>query len=277
MGCALHQVHILGSNLARLGNLQLLAALLVAYPEGTTTRLALVLHHTAHTHRTVERADNQLARRTLGQSAAQLVAQEVGSLSLLILATLKGAQQLESLVLQAEQLTSQHLLIGHRVGLARVGSYIVDILHKNHISIQRVQVGKQCAVTCGTEEQLTLSSAEGGVVGIHSDSIGCGALLRETDVELLAKLLLIEALTLSQKCLKTSLMLGRNGEVDGCLVAIASVERSLHKVLLDGLACAIGVGVEGNQTLGLFAVAQAVDDDILHHLLILALGTNIVA
>ena len=82
-------------------------------------------------------------------------------------------------------------------------------------------------------------------------------------------------LTLGEQSLKSRLMLGRHGEVNCRLLAIASIQRRLHEVLLDGLARPLLVGVECHQALGLCTISEAVDYDVANNLLILDLGFEI--
>ena len=275
MRCLLHQVCILLGNLARLGNLQLLATQVVTHPERTTTRLALILHHAADTDRTVEALLHKLQRCTLRKLAAKLLTEELNGLSLNILATLNGSKQLERTLLKTQKLARKHTLICYGVGLALVGSHVVDVLHKDDVGIELIEVGDECSMTRRAEQKLAIVGAEWGVVGIYGNGVGSWALLRERHVELNAELLFVVALTLTEQRLETLLVLRRHGEVDSCTLAIRCIQRCLHQVLLNRLAVALLVGVERNQALRLSAILQTLYDDVAHNILVVDLWLKI--
>ena len=111
MRCRLHQTDVLGGYLARLGDLQLLHAALVAHPERAAARFALIAYHAADAHRAVEHRYHCPAVAALGQLAAQLVREELHRFVQPLVAAQQRLDQLVRAALQAEQLAGQYLFI----------------------------------------------------------------------------------------------------------------------------------------------------------------------
>ena len=252
----LHKVHILGSNLARLGNLQRLCAIATIYPERTTAGLTLITHNAANTDRTIKHALEQLAIVILGQLNAELLLDKLCNRLKVSTANLQNLQILKCLLLQLKQQTSQRLLILYGIAATLVGCYVVNIFYEDDIGVNIVQILNQCTVTCRAEQELTLVCAERCIVGIYSDSVGRGLLHRERHIVLHAETLLVERLLRSEYLLEAVHMLGRYSEVDINLIARTRIQCTLNQMLLDSLTVAIGIGVERYQTLRFRAIAK---------------------
>ena len=114
-------------------------------------------------------------------------------------------------------------------------------------------------MTAGTEQQTAVGIAEGRVVGIGSHGVGAGFLLRETDIVLYAKLLLVLRSLLLHEGFEEGAMLGRYGEVHAHgAVARLTIACTFHEVLFEGRASAVCIAVELEQALGQAAIVQAI-------------------
>ena len=151
-----------------------------------------------------------------------------------------------------------------RVAAAGVGRDVVDVLDENDVGVDLVEVLDEGAVAGGPEEQRAVVLAEGGVVGVDGDRVGRGLLRREGDVVADAVALLVEGHLLVEQLAEALDVLGRDGEVDADRAGRDGVGGTLGQMLLDGLAGPLGVGVEGDEPLGLRAVTEPLLDDGAH-------------
>ena len=116
----------------------------------------------------------------------------------------------------------------------------------------------------GTEQQRAVVLPERRVVGIHGEGVGRRFLHRERDLVTDAESLFIKGDLCGEQLLEARDVLGRDGEMDAHDASGRGVGRPFDQVLLDGLARPLGIGVEGDQALGLAAVVQPVADDGIH-------------
>ena len=116
----------------------------------------------------------------------------------------------------------------------------------------------------GTEQQRAVVLPERRVVGIHGEGVGRRFLHRERDLVTDAEPLFVKGDLCGEQLLEARDVLGRDGEMDAHDASGRGVGRPFDQVLLDGLARPLGIGVEGDQALGLAAVVQPVADDGIH-------------
>ena len=186
LGEHLHILLVILVNLRALQNLKTYGTILVISKEWTTTRLAHVLNDTADTHRAVQlltQIDNQfgiLQLLDISLAAAEVALNEAYNLLQLLMVVLTRIQNLqiiESLFLQSNQYTCNHLLPGNSLSLQAIRNHIVNILDKYHISINLVEVLDECTMTARTEQQRAILVTEWSIVWIGSDGIGARLLL----------------------------------------------------------------------------------------------------
>ena len=186
LGEHLHILLVILVNLRALQNLKAYRAILIIGKEWTTTRLAHVLNDTADTHRTVQlltQIDNQfgiLQLLDISLTAAEVALNEADNLLqllMVVLTRIQNFQIIESLLLQSNQYTCNHLLPGNSLSLQAIRNHIVNILDEYHISIYLVEVLDECTMTARTEQQRAILVAERSIVWIGSDGIGARLLL----------------------------------------------------------------------------------------------------
>ena len=131
MSCVLHKVHILSCNLTRLGNLKSLCTVSICHPERTTTRLALVAHHTADADWTREEFFEQCSIVILRKFHAQLTLHKLGNGSQIGITSLERSQLCKGLSLKLEEQTCKSLLIEYGIATQSIGGNIVNILYKD--------------------------------------------------------------------------------------------------------------------------------------------------
>ena len=73
-----------------------------------------------------------------------------------VLASIQQAQILEGFLLQRYQYASYDLLPLNGIVLQAIGHHVVDILHKDNVSLNLVQVLNQSTVSTWTEQQRTV-------------------------------------------------------------------------------------------------------------------------
>ena len=115
-------------------------------------------------------------------SAAEGILYETGyfpELGIGVLFSVKQPQVFKNLFLYAYQNSGQQLLIGDGVVLEMIGYHIVNILDKDDVGVQVIEVLNEGTVTSGTEQYGTVVIAEGGAVGSGGYRIGAGFLLGE--------------------------------------------------------------------------------------------------
>ena len=172
MGCILHKVHILSSNLARLGNLQGLCTIGICHPEWATARLTLIANHTADTDWTREEFFEQCSIVILRQFYAQLILNKVCNCSQICIANFERSKSIEGLSLKFQKQTRKSLFIENSIGTQSVSCNVIDILYKDNRSVYIVQIFEQCTVACRAEKQLPRICSKWRIIWIYSDSIG---------------------------------------------------------------------------------------------------------
>ena len=162
LGKHLHILLVILVNLRALQNLKTYGTILVICKEWTTTRLAHVLNNTANTHRTVQlltQIDNQfgiLQLLDISLTAAEITLNEADNLLQLLMVVLTRIQNLqiiESLLLQSNQYTCNHLLPGNSLCLQAIRNHIIDVLDEYYICINLVEILNERAMTARTEQQ----------------------------------------------------------------------------------------------------------------------------
>ena len=259
-----HQRQIVGRDLARLGDLKRLRAVGVPDPERAAARLTLVADHAADADRTVQHGAQQRRIVIGGEFHAEPLLDKSGDRLQLRTAHFEGLEALESAFLQVEQNPRQHLFITDRIPAAGIGRHVVDILDEDDVGVDFVQVLDQRPVARGTEQQRAVGLPERRVVGIHGKGVGRRLLHRERDVVTDAEPPFVKGNLLREQLLEARDVLGRDGEMDARDTSRRGVGRTFDQVFLDGLARPFGIGVEGDQPLGLAAVVQPVVDDGIH-------------
>ena len=222
-------LHILGVvlvDLTAFENLQAHGSVLVVGEERTTARFAHVLHNTADAHRSVEllaQIDDEvgiLEVLDILLAAAKVVLNEADNLLkflVIICSSIEKTEILEGLLLQGDEHTGNHLLIGDGFALESVGHHVVDVLDEDHVGVNLVEILDERAMASRTEEQRTVGIAERSVVGIGSNSVGTRLLLRERDVILHAVFLGIEISLVGHLLLEERHVLMTHCEVNICL------------------------------------------------------------
>ena len=114
---------------------------------------------------------------TLRQLHTQTLLDELGNRSQIGLTRTQRAQMREGLLLHFEQQTGKGFFIEYRIGTQSIGGYVVDILYKDYIGVDIVQIRQQRAVTCRTEQQLARIGTERCIVRIDGYRIGRRTLL----------------------------------------------------------------------------------------------------
>ena len=79
-------------------------------------------------------------------------------------------------LLDADQDSREQSFVFHRVLFEFVGHDIVDVLHKDDVRFDVVEVFNQCAVSAGSEEERAIFFSEGRVVGVGCHGV-CGRFL----------------------------------------------------------------------------------------------------
>ena len=148
------------------------------------------------------------------------------NLSVSVRTRLKYAQVSECLLLSVDKYACQHLLIQYGIGLDTVGYYVIDILNEHYICINVVEVLDEGAMAAWTEQQSTILVAERSIVGVGSDGVGAGLLLREAYIKMDVIEFLKRLKFLSNFALEQLKMLVRHGEVDVGLTVRAGIECS---------------------------------------------------
>ena len=171
VGGPLHERPVGGCDLARLGDLERFGAVVVDRPEGAAARLALVAYHAAQADGTVEDGAQHGRVVVVGQLHAEPFADEAGDVGQFGAARIERADILETALLQFEQQSCQHLLIGYRVAAAGVGGHVVDVLDEDEVGVDLVEVFDQGAVSRRTEKQFARIGAEERVVGTATVSV----------------------------------------------------------------------------------------------------------
>ena len=123
-----------------------------------------------------------------------------------------------------------------------------------------------------TEEQRAVLLTEGGVVGVDGDGVGRGLLDRVGDVVADAETLLVGGNPRRKQRLELLHVFGRDGEVDARHAVRRGVCGPLDQMLFGRLARPFGIGVEGDQPLGLRAVAEPLADDAADDGLVVGAG-----
>ncbi len=263
MGSLREHLHIGGVVLVDLGaleNLERDGTILVIGQERTTTRLTHVLYHATDTHRAIQFATEVVGIDlvTLG-TAAETVLYKVSHLLQVSLGStgIELMEVSEGLLLQGYQYTGDNLLPLDGLGLQAVGNDIIDILDEDDISLDLIEILNQGTMTTGTEEQLAIALTEGGVIGIGSDGIGRGFLLREGDI-VLNTIFLSKAIGfLGYLRLEEGDMLMGDGEMDMSLAVRSGIEGTLYQVFLHRGAGTFGIGMEEEHALRQLSVVQA--------------------
>ena len=282
----LHVVFVGFVYLTALKNLQTHCAISIVGEEGASAWFAHVLHHTAHTHGAVE-LFSQIAHEVgifqvldVIVAAAEVVLHKVYHLlqSVVITAScIQRFQIVESLLLQFNEHARNHLFIVNGVGLQTVGHHIVDVLHKDDVSLDSIEIVDERPMTSRTEEQFALLIAEWGVVGVGSHGVGRRLLLRETDVVVDAISLAIAGQHLVNLGFEEFSVLFAHREMNHRLAVARSIECTLHEVLLQWGARSFWITVEEQQTLGQLTIVQSfAQQQVGHHLLVLSGGDELV-
>ena len=151
---------------------------------------------------------------------------------MIIKTRVKQIQVFESLLLKSNQNTSNNLLIGNCICFQAIWHYIINVLHKDNVGINLIQILDQSAMTSWTEQQAAILIAERRIVRISSNRIGAWFLLRERDVVLHTKLLCIEICLLCHLLLEKFQMVMRNSKVYVSLTIATCIESCFYQVLL---------------------------------------------
>ena len=115
-------------------------------------------------------------------SAAECVLNKISDfleLGIGILLGVKQAQVFKYLFLDAYQDSGQKFLVSYCVGLEMIRNHVVNILDKDDVGVQVIEVLDEGAVTSGTEQDGAVIIAEGGAVSSGGNGVGAGLLLGE--------------------------------------------------------------------------------------------------
>ena len=256
-------VHV---NLRAFEDLQGNRSVTVVCKERATTRFAYVLHHSADTHRTVQfvlQIDSEYGIfevfrfRILAEKFLLQELEHFHHLVVRIFAAVKQFEVLECLLLQGDEYAGNQFLISNGVFLQFVGNNVVDVLDKDNIGIEVIQVLNQRAVSTGTEQQFAVV-AERLVVHVGSNGVGTRFLLGECDVVIYSVAFGKFAGLFFHQFLEEFTMLGRYGEVHVDFAALSGcVHSPFGKMFFQRGACAFGIFMEFEQTLRQCAVIQA--------------------
>ena len=165
LGEHLHILLVRLVNLAGLQNLQANGTILIIGQERATTRLAYILYYATHAHGAIEllaQVDNQVGIFQLldvSLATAEVVLYEANDFLNLLVGVLARIQQLEifeGFLLQSNQNTSDDLFPQNGIALQTVGHYIVNVLHKDNVGLNLVQILNQRTMSTWTEQQGTI-------------------------------------------------------------------------------------------------------------------------
>ena len=235
--------------------------------ERASARLAYILHHAAHTHRTVQllaQVNDQVGIFHILDvflAATQLLLYETDDVFQLFVAVMPAIQQfqvIECLLLKGYQYTGKQFLIRNGIGFQAVRDHIVDVLDEHDVGIQVVQVLNQCPMTARTEEQLALIVAERLVLHVGCNRIGAGLLLGERNVVLHAVLLCVFAHFGINQLLEKRTVFCRYGEMHIHLTRLpCGIKRTFHQVFFQRCTYPVGIAVELQQAFRKRTVIQS--------------------
>ena len=89
-----------------------------------------------------------------------------------IFAVLKAEEIAEDLLLEADEHTTDDLLVLDGDWLELVWHHVVDILHEDDICLKLVEILDECAMTAWTEHKASVFIAERSIIHRSSNSVG---------------------------------------------------------------------------------------------------------
>ena len=92
-------------------------------------------------------------------------------LGVVVLPAFEYAGIFKGFLLERDKHAGYDLFPLHGLGLEAVGHNVVNVLYKDYVGIDFVEVLYQRAMTGGPEEQRAVTVAEQGIVGVHRHGV----------------------------------------------------------------------------------------------------------
>ena len=174
-----------------------------------------------------------------------------------ISATVQKFQISKCLLLQSNQYSGNQLFVEHSITFQLIGHHIIDILNKDHICIQVIQIFDQCTMAARTEQQLTIIT-ERLIIHIGSNCIRTRFLLRESYIIIYSVFLCINSRFICYQCFKQTAVFGRNCKMHIYFtILISCIERTLYKMFFQRCTVTVFISVEFQQTFRQCTVIQS--------------------